>query len=223
MILSEILAKIKRYYPKAATWTDAEIVSILNDEQREIFRELQIKDMYEFTTIADQWSYLLPSNCSVEFLEYVGLTEDATITSNSDFQEYTYADLNEEMSGYRYFDALNGLIGLYPMPDTSGWNIRLIFRKRPVLMSATILTATPELNEDWHRILVYGAIAEIAGSGSNPDTTTANNYTTKYNELLKEIKQSRYEVTPKYPKTKDVMIKRFRNRKIDLSYLNPYV
>jgi hypothetical protein len=201
MTLTEILAKIKRYYPKASTWTDAEIVSILNDEQREIFRELQLKDIYEFETIADQWSYSLPSNCEVEFLEYVGLTKDATITSNSSFQEYTYAELNEEMSGYRYFDALNGLIGLYPMPDTTGWNIRLIFRKRPALLSVSNLSDSPELKEDWHRILVYGAISEIAGSGSNPDTTTANNYTLKYNALMGDIKLAKYNNKP-YPRTK---------------------
>ena len=54
MTLAEILAKVKRYYPKAATWTDAEIVNVMNDEQREIFRQLQLKDIYEFETIADQ-------------------------------------------------------------------------------------------------------------------------------------------------------------------------
>jgi len=199
MTLTEILAKIKRYYPKAATWTDAEIVSILNDEQREIFRELQLKDIYEFETVANQWSYTLPTNCEIEFLEYVGLTEDATITSDSVFQEYTYAELNESMSGYKYFDAFNGLIGLYPMPDTTGWNIRLIYRKRPVLMIVTSLSTVPELKEDWHRILVYAAITEIAGSGSNPDVATVNNYTLKYNELMGQILLAKYN-NKKHPK-----------------------
>lgn len=192
MTLAEILAKIKRYYPRATTWSDAEIVSILNDEQREIFRELSLKDIYEFNTVADQWSYALPTNCSIEFLEYVGLTEDAVITSDTNFREYTFADINETMYGYKYFDAFNGLIGLYPMPDTTGWNIRLIFRKRPALMDSTDTGETPELKEDWHRIFVYGAIAEIAGSGSNPDTTTANNYTAKYNELMGQILLAKY-------------------------------
>lgn len=203
MTLSEILVKIKRYYPKATTWTDAEIVNILNDEQREIFRQLQKTDMYEFETIANQWSYTLPTTCSIEFLEYVGLTEDVTITSDTEFQEYTYAELNDTMSGYKYFDALNGLIGLFPMPDTTGWNIRLIFGKRPALMSASVLTATPDLNEDWHRIFVYGAIAEIAGSGSNPDVTTSNNYTAKYNELMKDILLAKYNNKKHKRKIKD--------------------
>jgi hypothetical protein len=199
MTLAEILAEIKRYYPRATTWTDAEIVNILNDEQREIFRQLQLKDIYEFETVADQWAYTLPSNCEIEFLEYVGLTKDATITSDSSFQEYIYASLNENMSGYKYFDAFNGLIGLYPMPDTTGWNIRLIFRKRPALMDSTDTSETPELKEDYHRIFVYGAIAEIAGSGSNPDTTTANNYINKYNSLMKDILLAKYN-NKKHPK-----------------------
>ena len=203
MTLGEILTKIKRYYPKAATWTDAEIVSILNDEQREIFREMQLQDIYEFETIADQWSYTLPSDCEIEFLKYVGLTKDAVITSDSDFQEYTYAELTEEMSGYKYFDALNGLIGLYPMPDTTGWNIRLIYEKRPDLMVSTVLTASPELKTDWHRILVYGAIVEIAGSGSNPDVTIVNNFTAKYNELMGQILLAKYNNKKHAKKVKD--------------------
>jgi hypothetical protein len=201
MTLAQILAEIKRYYPKAATWTDAEIVNIINDEMREIFREMQKTDMYEFETVENQWSYLLPTNCSIEFLEFVGLTKDATITSNTVFQEYSLASLNETLTGYKYFDAYNGLIGLYPAPDTTGWNIRLIYKKRPALMSTDNTGATPDLEEDWHRIFVYGPIAEIAGAGSNPDVTTSNNYTMKYNALMQKILLAKYNNKP-YPRTR---------------------
>ena len=199
MTLAEILDRIKRYYPKATTWTDVEIVNVINDEQREIFRQLQLKDIYEFETVEDQCIYSLPTNCEIEFLEYVGVTEDSTITSSSEFTEYTFAQLNEAMSGYKYFDAMNGLIGLYPAPDTTGWSVRLIFRKRPALMDSTDTSETPELKEDWHRIFVYGPIAEIAGSGSNPDITTANNYTVKYNKLMEDILLAKYN-NKKHPK-----------------------
>jgi hypothetical protein len=223
MTVQEIITMIQKLYPRATTWTDAEIVTILNSEQREIFRELDSEEIYEFTTVADQWSYSLPSDCAIEFLKYVGLTTDTTITSNSRFQEYSFAEINDELSGYEYFDAFNGLIGLYPMPDTTGWNVRLIYTERPTVLSASSLTASPSLNADWHRILVYATISEIAGAGSNPDIATVNNYTMKYNALMKNITQSRYERTPKYPSTKDVMRKKSRYCREDLSYLNPYV
>ena len=127
------------------------------------------------------------------------MSKDATVTSNSEFTEYTFAELNEAMSGYKYFDAMNGLIGLYPAPDTTGWSVRLIFRKRPALMDSTKTSVKPELKEDWHRIFVYGAIAEIAGSGSNPDITTANNYTQKYNKLMEDILLAKHN-NKKHPK-----------------------
>lgn len=203
MTVSEILTKIKRYYPKAATWTNAEIISILNDEQREIFREIQETDIYEFETVENQLTYSLPSDCEIEFIKYVGLTKDVTITSISQFQEYTYAELDEEISGNRYFDAFNGLIGLYPVPDTTGQNVRLIYEKRPDLLNSNDLAASPELKIDWHRIFVYGAIAEIAGSGSNPDTTTANNYTLKYNKLMEDILLAKYNNKKHGKKVKD--------------------
>jgi hypothetical protein len=200
--LNEIITKIKRYYPKAETWLDAEIVSILNDEQREIFRELQLTDIYEFETVQGQMTYSLPSNCEIEFISYVGLTKDNPITDKSRFQKYTPAETNEQLIGYRYFDAFNGLIGLYPVPDATGYNVRLIYEKRPALLDVNNLTAIPELREDWHRILVYAAIAEIAGAGSNPDITIVNNYTQKYNKLMEEIVLAKYRNRP-FPKTKD--------------------
>lgn len=222
MTLAEILDKIKRYYPKAATWADADIVSIINDEQREIFRELQLEEIYEFETVKNQAIYSLPTNCDIEGIEYVGVAKDATITDESKFTEYKFADRNEILCGYRYFDSTYGLIGLYPVPDEAGWNVRLIYRKRPTMLSVDNTLAKPDLKEDWHRILVYAVIAEIAGSGSNPDVTTANNYTLKYNTLMREIQQSRYERLPKYPCTKDVMKKRPRDTERWAYYLNPY-
>lgn len=203
MTIGEIIAKIKRYYPKASTWSDADIVSIINDEQKEIFRELQIMAApFEFDTVINQQTYALPSDCDIEFIKFLGICSDSPITANSIYKEYTFCDLNSELIGYRYYDA-NGLIGIYPVPTQSGAKAQIIYKKRPALLSAENLTSTPELKEDWHRIFVYGAIIEIAGSGSNPDTTVANNYTLKYNSLMSEIKLAKYNNRP-YPRTKNV-------------------
>lgn len=203
MTTQEIITMIQKLYPRATTWSNAEIITVLNSEQREIFRELQLTDLYEFTTVADQWSYSLPSDCDIKCIKYVGITEEATVTSESIFQEYDFADIGDELTGYKYFDAFNDLIGLYPMPDTSGWNARLIYGRRPTALSASVLTATPVLDEDWHRILVYGGITEIAGSGSNPDITIVNNYTMKYNAIMNEILLAKYNNKKHRIKPKD--------------------
>ena len=87
------------------------------------------------------------------------------------------------------------------MPDTAGWKVRLIFRKRPALMVSTSTSAKPDLKEDWHRIFVFGAISELASMGSNPDVAISNNFTLKYNELMNDILLAKYNDKP-YPRTK---------------------
>lgn len=203
--VQQLIDKIDYLYPNS--FTDAQKVDVMNDVQREIFRELQKEDFYEFTTIADQCFYTMPSNMSIEHIIYVGISSDTTITDDSDFQEYTYAKQDETLTGYKYFDGLDGQIGIYPVPDTTGENARIRYYKRPGLMSTNSLTATPDLEEDWQKILVYGAISELASAGSSPDIDVANNFTIKYNSLMQLISQARYERAPHYPSTKDVMKK----------------
>lgn len=205
MTLSEILDMMDMLCPSLTTFSDAQKVTVLNEELKSIFRELQENEIYEFDTVADQAIYTKPSSAKLEDFLYVSITTDTTITENTKFSEYQFAELNDELTYKHYYDAFDAGFGVYPVPTTSGWKGRIIYKKRPTLLDSTNQTASPELEEDWHRILVYGAIAELAGAGNNPDIEIANNYSMKYNALLKEIKQSRYERLPKYAATKDVM------------------
>jgi hypothetical protein len=201
--LGEILDDIYTLYPHAMT--DAQVTRFLNYEQREIFKEMQIKDSETFTTTEDIETYPLPSNCKIEDIISLKITTDTTVTKNSHFRDYEFAEINDKLSGYKYYDAFDGTFGIYPVPSGTGWNGTIIFNKRPTALDSTNQSATPDLNEDWHRIFVYAGIIEIAGAGPNQDIETVNNYTAKYNALMKDIKQSRYEKMPKYASTKDVM------------------
>ena len=206
--VQQLIDKVDKRYSIPPDWDNDDIIDVFNDEMRHIFRELQIKaSPYEFTTIAGQPFYSMASDMEIEFIEYVGVTTDTTVTVNSYFREYEYeSDMNKILSGYKYGVTPGGenLI-LYPIPDTTGYNVRVIYYKRPALLSGDDLTATPGIEEDWQIILVYAAIIEIAGSGDNPDIAIVNNYTRKYNDIMEQILQSRYERLPKYPRTKDVM------------------
>jgi len=209
MTLSEILDMIDLLYNN--NFSDNEKTIILNQQLRMIFRDLQNEEFYEFTTIADQCFYAMASDMSIDFIEYVGLTTDTTVTSNSSFTEYSFAEMSDVLSGYKYFDGLSGNIGLYPVPSTTGYNVRIRYKERPVLLDSTNQSVTPNIKEDYHMALVYATISEIASAGSNPDIDIANNYTNKFNAILRELKQNRYELLPKYSATKNVM-KSSRNK-----------
>jgi hypothetical protein len=174
---------------------------------RIVFRELQKEQLYDWDTVADQLFYTMPSDMEIEFINYVGVTTDATVDEYSRFQRYLYAsDPNVTLTGYNFFASPSGgELGLYPILTETGGTIRARYFERPTLLSSSDLTAQLNLKPDWQNLLVYGAIAEIANSGNNPDTEISNNYRRMYNDLLRECKQNRYERMPVYPSTKDVM------------------
>lgn len=210
--VQQLIDKVDKRYSIPPDWDNDDIIDVFNDEMRHIFRELQLKNTYEFTTIAEQPMYSMPADMSIEFIEYLGVTKDDPVTEKSYFQRYEYEpDMNRPLSGYKYSTTPGGenLI-LYPIPDTTGQTVRVIYSKRPKLLSSSDLNATPEIQEDWQIILVYAAIIEIAGSGDNPDIAIVNNYTRKYNSIMEEILQDKHERSPNYPRTKDVMRKSSR-------------
>ena len=101
-------------------------------------------------------------------------------------------------------------IGLYPVPATAGYPIRIIYKKRPTLYSTASMSNSPEIEEDWQMLIVYGACARISGMGSSPDIDQSNNFRLEYNLLLREVMQARMERNRFYPITRNAY-KRINN------------
>lgn len=158
-------------------------VNAMNEVMRKIFKYMNEKDIYPFTTIANQATYSLASNIVFDEILTVEMADDLTVTTNTTFTSYAYKGLDEEMTSNSYYDALNGLVGLYPVPKTTGYTVNIVFEKRPALLSASDLSVTPEINEDYHDLLKFYTLSVIAKSGHNPDTQLANNYLADFNDV----------------------------------------
>jgi hypothetical protein len=208
MTLQQILTKISLYYPHS--YTNSEVVSILNDALSEIYKDASIKKEYAFKTVADQKLYTMPSNMEIGNIKYFGKTNDAVVTNNSYFQPYSYETdpYNNLNGGFKFYDGLDGNIGIYPIPTITDQNVKIMYDKKPATLSESTLSAVPDIITDAHLLLVYKAVMELAGAGHNPDTEIVNIYTIKYNDLYKQIKVLKYNSEPNYTVTKDVMNKR---------------
>lgn len=211
--LQQLLTDIDLRMPNS--FTQANKIDWLNEVQREVFRELGIQDILEFDTVANMPFYDLTDLAqNIEFEMIKSLTVDNT--------NYDPADLNQEAKYnifYKVLDYNNSetpKIGIYPTPTKSDLKIRIFYERRPTLLTASALTAVPDLKEDYQSILKYGVWIIIAESMD--DITKANNYTLKYNAELKRIKQEKYEKMAKYPCTIDVIPKKnytYRRRVVD--------
>lgn len=203
--IQQIIDYVDRKYPNSET--DANKVSDLNDSHKRVFVSLaRLKsetEKYEDTTIANQLTYNLPSDCHIDDVALVKVSQTTEISSSTEWDTFEFAGIKDDVSvGNYYGDGGNGLISLVQddLPiTTAGLSIRIFYYKRPNALSSSDMDATPELDEDYHDVLKFQLIAELASQGHNPDTEIANFWQAKADEFLREIEESlsdRYNKAP---------------------------
>lgn len=190
MTLQEILEEIAEKYPHSMS--NDSVIRKINLIQNELFRTtFRVKTMAIYDLQKDVFAYTLPfprTNLS-----------DVVVEG----REYIYQDSKKESNiPFYYFIGKEG-IALYPTPDkdVSG-GLALFYYVSPTELTADDLTVVPDLDKDFHLLLVYGALVQIAEAYN--DVSMVNNFTSKYNGLITEFHKANDE-TPDYPVIEDVM------------------
>lgn len=190
MTLQEILEEIAEKYPHSMS--NDSVIRKINQVQNELFRTtFRVKTMAIYDLQKDVFAYTLPfprTNLS-----------DVVVEG----QEYLYQDSKKESNiPFYYFTGTDGL-GIYPTPDKDvAGGLSLFYCDTPTQLTKDDLTAVPELDPDFHMLLVYGALTHIAEAYN--DVSMVNNFTSKYNGLITEFHKANDE-TPDYPVIEDVM------------------
>lgn len=203
--IQQICDYADRKYPNSETYANK--VSDLNDIHKRVYVKIaKLKnelEIYETQTIADQLTYTLPSDCSIDNLISVKVSQTTAITASTEWDDYEFAGVNDDTtSGYWYGDGGNGLIALLKddLPiATAGLSIRLFYWKRPNALSSSDMSATPELDEDYHDALKFQLVSELASQGQSPDTEIADFWQRKADEFLAEVEENlldRYKKAP---------------------------
>lgn len=190
MTLQEILDEISEKYPHSLT--NASVIRKLNQVQNELFRttfRVKTASIYDLQKGVFVYSLPFPQTNVIEVVV--------------DGRELNYQDYRQKSnSPFYYFIGATGL-GIYPIPDediVSGLSI--FYFRYPAQLSEAGLDAVPELDRDFHMLLVYGALAQIAENYA--DGAMVNNFTERYNGLIEEFHKAINE-TPKGLLIEDVM------------------
>lgn len=174
--LQEILDAIQLKYPHS--YTNAQVISIINDVQRRIFRTLykpQTATTYDI--IADNPFY--PVDYSPESIF------DVVVNG----KEYPYQNIQYDAQPYYYYITDDNCIGIYPTPTEDASGGLTVFRyKEPTKLSASNLGLIPDLDSAWHMLLVYAGCKEIAEN--NRDGESVSIFITQYNGIELEYKRS---------------------------------
>jgi hypothetical protein len=194
------------------TFEIAQKIRWLDLAQLKLYKQIGLKKTYTFLTVDDTALYTLPDNIKVENI--IDLAVASTTDDDTNYTPYAYQADRPSYSKYSSYyrsdyDGLNQ-IGLYPVPTTTGLSVKLLYRTKPEKIDGSNLLKIPDIDEDYHEMLILDVIMQIVLSGDNPDIDLYNNYLLQYNAMNKDVKLGEYEKEPEYPRTRDVMIKRSR-------------
>lgn len=190
MNLQEILDEISEKYPHSLS--NDSVIRKINQVQNELFRTIaKIKTMAIYNIQAGVFAYSLPfPRTSLSDVVVEG-------------REYIYQDSKKQSNTPFYYFVGNTGLGIYPTPEKDVVNgLSLFYYKYPEQLVSTNLEAVPELDQDFHGLLIYGALVQIAENYS--DVAMVNNFAARYNGLIKEFQKADDE-TPDYPVIEDVM------------------
>ena len=182
LTLKEILDAIQMRYPYPHGYTDQQIVSILNDVQRRIFRTLyKVESLEKQDIFANLPFYPIP--CS----------PDAIISVSVFGHEYPHQNVKYEPQERYYYHAEQGYIGIYPTPqETVTCGLAIAYYREPQPLKVEDeedFNTIPELDSAWHDLLVERACLKLAEIARDHDMVTT--FTISVNRLEDEYKRSK--------------------------------
>lgn len=184
MYLYEILEEIAER--SAHNLSDSSVIRKINQIQSNIFRNYVKEPTYtKMDLVGGLSEYPLPRP--------MGTIIDVVVNGSS----YPYSGLKERRDGLYYY-ILDGTLGLSATPkdDVTG-GINIFHKKAPVELNKNMMDAIPDLDPDYHMLLVYGPLMDIV-----TDNDKKSEYKAKYDDLLREFLKA--NDTPEYPQIKDV-------------------
>ena len=207
--LAEIIADVALMTPySTVTYTDATLIGWMNQSIAENWRWMASTAEYMFTQTSGVSDYAMSTSMTFDRIKYVGISDSTVDTSTCEFTPYTLAGIDDALDGSKYYKARGstiGDIGLYPVPTTSGYYMKIIHEVKPPVYSTSDSTTSPNINNEYHDLLKFHCCEKLAMSGlsgKNPNPDLFNLYNGLKRNYLSDIKMNYYQRKQKNPKTK---------------------
>jgi hypothetical protein len=202
--LGQVLTYIDTLFPNALT--TATKVDLINAEQRKIWEHMTSTNYYDsLTTLSSQALYSLPTNVTIDMVAENGImisNSTEPVTSTHSWTSYEYAGADEELTGNRFYDGLNGLFGIYPVPSSGGYPIRIRYQEYFTAFASTDTSVQFNLDQDYIDLIKYRVMSRVAKSGKFPNVELANNYEMDAREIERKMKIKQAKDKAKTPKSR---------------------
>lgn len=177
--VQEIVDKINLKYPNGAT--NDQLVDMIDTWQKRIFRKYRVQTSETFDIIADTYEYNVGIKPRLIF--------DVLVDEIS-YPKKQLTGRTTDSSQYHYF--IDNYLGIYPTPTEDG-TLTVYYYTTPTTLTSSDMSAVPELDADFHDMLVYGPCKELAENDQRYDL--ANGFMSQYAELEDELAEV-FQVMP---------------------------
>ncbi|WP_058301696.1 phage adaptor protein [Gorillibacterium timonense] len=185
MNVGDIISEVRELLPNSLS--DASLIRKMNNLQNQLYRnEFRRTALTQYDILANVPAYPL------------GFSSNKVKDLLVNGEEYRYKDTQGEGAS-RFYYFIGDDVGLYPVPDTDISGGLLVFHDaEPDQLTAT--SQIPDLDKDFHMLLVYGTCVQIAEAMLA--TELINGFTGKYNDLLGSLLTS--QRVPDFPRIQNL-------------------
>jgi hypothetical protein len=206
--VQELLKTIDTTYRNS--YSTAQKVEWMDTVQRQIFQLVRHEAVpYVFQTQEGFSYYPLPLDCDPMGIKQVTIETSPGSGAYRDLK-FVPVESNERLDASAEFYSIeanqNLFINPIPNAETEGRNIYVYYNKRPKSLSANNLSTIPDLEEDFHELLVLGTLERIARARGEIDDK--NMFAGDFNMLLREYKNMYKQVKPEYTQMIDNLPRR---------------
>ena len=186
--LQQVLDFIDTFLPNPLTTQNK--IDLINDEIATLWKDMTSTSYYSFDTIAEQSLYTMPNDMNFEMIIEAGLmisNSTKAVSSTTVFNDYKYYGPSEEFRGNAFYDALDGVLGVYPIPDAI-YPARIRYQPRATVYASSDTALTLDLSQDYIKLIQYKTMAMVAKAGNAPDIDLANNWTMDAEQVERDMK-----------------------------------
>jgi hypothetical protein len=196
--LRQLLADIDTRLPNGIA--QASKVRWLNNAQNEVWRWVASTEMYTFNTVSTDYLYTLTTNIRLDEIQAVRVSNSTVNDGTEDYFAYQFCGVDQPLVDCSWYTGMGEhQLGLYPLPDESGYRVQVTYRQYPAQLTTDLLDNALTIDEEYEELLATRCMEIIAKAGNAPDVGLGNNYEMDYKERLKSLKMDYYKKRQRQP------------------------
>lgn len=155
-------------------------------------RKIYLQELHLLRTLFRRKTAMTFDLTADQFLYPLDFSKDKIIYVIVDGAKFDYEEIDDGSTSSPFIYTYENSIGINPTPETTVEDgILVYYYAEPIKYTESNLSNYPTLEADFHVLLVYSLLIDIAETSLNQEMV--NNYTTKYNGLIQEYKKSNME------------------------------